>query len=79
MPLYQESRINALRTTERERFARWFIETPFGIAYIDRAGRPRRVSDQELLAWRAAAYNRIEEMLAELPKTPGLRWARWLG
>lgn len=60
--------VDALRTTERARFARWFVETPMGTAYIDRAGRPRRVSDDELSAWRAAAHARIEAMLADLPK-----------
>lgn len=64
----QDSQIAALRKTERQRFERWFVETPLGTAYIDRAGRPRRVSHEELSAWRAEAYARIEEMLAELPK-----------
>lgn len=68
MALYDEKQIDALRTTERARFARWFVETPMGMAYIDRAGRPRRVSDDELNAWRAVAYERIEAMLADLPR-----------
>jgi hypothetical protein len=66
--LIDDRQIDALRQTERARFARWFLPTPLGIAYIDRAGRPRRVSDDEFAAWQAAAFVRIEAMLAELPK-----------
>lgn len=68
MALIDEKQVDALRQTERARFARWFVATPLGMAYIDRAGRPRRVSDDELTAWRADAYVRIEVMLAELPR-----------
>ncbi len=68
MQLFDANKIDALRTTERARFARWFVETPMGTAYIDRTGQPRRVSDDELSAWRAAAHARIDSMLADLPK-----------
>jgi hypothetical protein len=68
LALIDEKQIDALRQTERARFSRWFVPTPLGMAYIDRQGRPRRVSDDELAVWQAAAYVRIEAMLAELPK-----------
>lgn len=54
MPLFDADQIDALRTTERARFARWFVETPMGTAYIDRTSQPRRVSDDELSASLAA-------------------------
>lgn len=79
MALYDEKQIDALRQTERARFARWFVETPMGMAYIDRGGRPRRVSDDELTAWRAVAHDRIEAMLADLPKTTWIAIAAMIG
>jgi hypothetical protein len=79
LALYDEKQIDALRQTERARFARWFVETPTGTAYIDRAGRPRRVSDDELTAWRAVAYDRIEAMLADLPKNTWIAVAAMVG
>ena len=79
MQLFDAKQIDALRTTERARFARWFVETPLGTAYIDRAGRPRRVSDDELAAWRAAAHERIETMLADLPKNAWITAAVIIG
>jgi hypothetical protein len=73
--LVSETQIAALRKSERERFGRWFVETPYGKAYIDRTGRPRRVTEQELLTWRTAADARIEEMLVDLPKHACLRYS----
>jgi hypothetical protein len=79
MAIIQESQIAALRETERDRFQRWFVETPFGMAYIDRAGRPRRISDDEFTVWRAAAHARIEEMLADLPRNTWIALGAMVG
>jgi hypothetical protein len=65
--LLDDFRLDQLRQAERRRFQRWFVHTPMGWAYIDRSGRARGVSDDEYRSWQAAAFVRIEEMLADLP------------
>lgn len=67
MQLIDDYRLAQLREAERRRFQRWFVPSPLGWAYIDRAGRARGVRDDEFRAWQAAAFLRIEEMLADLP------------
>lgn len=68
MNFFDERQQERLRQSERARFERWFVPTPLGRAYIDRVGRPRGVREEEYLAWRSAAFERIEQMLDDLPK-----------
>jgi hypothetical protein len=59
-------RIEQTRTSERARFERWFVPTALGLAYIDRQGRPRSVSQAEHQLWQDRAFAIVDKMVVKL-------------
>ncbi len=63
--MFDDYKREQLRQTEMARFHRWFVRTPMGWAYVDRVGRPRKVSDDEHAAWQAEAAAHVEAIIAD--------------
>jgi hypothetical protein len=73
MRFIDDYRREQLRQTELARFHRWFLRTAQGLAYVDRSGRPRKVSDAEHADWLAEAEARVEAIIGDANQKLG--WA----